>query len=285
MHVPQEPSVIETPPQGAQKAAVGDYLAAERTLLAWIRTGLALMGFGFVVARFGLFLEQLQTIRGAPTTEHTGVSLWFGTALIAVGVLVSVIAGVHHMRLVRRLDRGDTGRPHRATEAVVIAFLLALVGLGMAAYLISVRSSTRSQPGNSKETSMTTDTKSGIVDILSRHPVDETVEKIRNILAAKGVTLFALVDHSGEAEKVGMKMRPTKLLIFGSPKAGTPVMLAAPSIAIDLPLKLLVWEDEAGKAWISYNSADYLRSRHNVPGELMQNLAAVEAIAATAAKE
>ena len=156
MHVPQEPSVIETPPQGAQKAAVGDYLAAERTLLAWIRTGLALMGFGFVVARFGLFLEQLQTIRGAPTTEHTGVSLWFGTALIAVGVLVSVIAGVHHMRLVRRLDRGDTGRPHRATEAVVIAFLLALVGLGMAAYLISVRSSTRSQPGNSKETSMTT---------------------------------------------------------------------------------------------------------------------------------
>ncbi len=126
---------------------------------------------------------------------------------------------------------------------------------------------------------------SGIVDIPSDHPVDETVEKIRGILAAKGITLFALVDHSGEAEKAGMKMRPTKLLIFGSPKAGTPVMLAAPSIAIDLPLKILVWEDETGKAWVSYNSADYLRSRHNVPGELMQNLAAAEAIAATAAKE
>jgi len=125
----------------------------------------------------------------------------------------------------------------------------------------------------------------GIVDIASHHTVDATVEKIRGILAAKGVTLFALVDHSGEAEKVGMKMRPTKLLIFGNPKAGTPVMLAAPSIAIDLPLKILVWEDEIGKSWISYNSADYLRSRHNVPTELMQNLAAAEAIAAAAAKE
>ncbi len=125
----------------------------------------------------------------------------------------------------------------------------------------------------------------GIVDIASHHSVDATVEKIRGILAAKGVTLFALVDHSGEAEKVGMKMRPTKLLIFGNPKAGTPVMLAAPSIAIDLPLKLLVWEDAAGKAWISYNSAEYLRSRHSVPTELMQNLAAAEAIAAVAAKE
>src|SRR6202451_2822459 len=114
----------------------------------------------------------------------------------------------------------------------------------------------------------------GILDIASHHSVDATVEKIRGILAAKGVTLFAIVDHSGEAEKVGLKMRPTKLLIFGNPKAGTPVMLAAPSIAIDLPLKILAWEDEAGKAWVSYNSADYLRSRHNVPTELMQNLAA-----------
>jgi uncharacterized protein (DUF302 family) len=125
----------------------------------------------------------------------------------------------------------------------------------------------------------------GIVDIASHHSVDATVEKIRGILAAKGVTLFALVDHSGEAEKVGMKMRPTKLLIFGNPKAGTPVMLAAPSIAIDLPLKILVWEDEAGKARISYNSTDYLGSRHGVPAELIQNLAAAETIAAAAAKE
>ena len=126
---------------------------------------------------------------------------------------------------------------------------------------------------------------SGIVDIASHHSVDATVERVRDILDARGVRLFALVDHSGEAEKAGMKMRPTKLLIFGNPKAGTPVMVAAPSIAIDLPLKILVWEDADGKVWISYNSADYLRGRHNVPAELMQNLAAAEGIAAKAAEE
>jgi uncharacterized protein (DUF302 family) len=91
-----------------------------------------------------------------------------------------------------------------------------------------------------------------------------------------------LVDHSGEAEKVGMTMPPTRLLIFGSPKAGTPLMLAAPSIAIDLPLKILVWEDGAGKVWISYNSPDYLRERHGLPRELLANIAVVETLAAKA---
>lgn len=124
----------------------------------------------------------------------------------------------------------------------------------------------------------------GIVNIPSIHSVDETVERLRGILEAKGVTLFALVDHSGEAEKAGMKMPPTKLLIFGSPKAGTPVMLAAPSIAIDLPLKILVWQDADGKTRISYNAPEYLRDRHNVPADLMQNISVVEALAAKAAE-
>jgi uncharacterized protein (DUF302 family) len=123
----------------------------------------------------------------------------------------------------------------------------------------------------------------GIVDKLSSHSVNETVEKLKAMLQAKGVTLFALVDHSGEAEKAGMKMRPTKLLIFGNPKGGTPLMLAAPSIAIDLPLKLLVWEDKAGKVWISYNSPEYLKERHGLPQDLLQNIAVVETLAANAA--
>jgi len=120
----------------------------------------------------------------------------------------------------------------------------------------------------------------GIIDRPSNHSVEQTVDRLKNILQSKGVTLFALVDHSGEAEKAGMKMRPTKLLIFGSPKAGTPLMLAAPSIAIDLPLKILVWEDSQGKAWISYNSPEYLRERHGLPQELVQNIALVETLAA-----
>jgi len=123
----------------------------------------------------------------------------------------------------------------------------------------------------------------GIIDIASNHSVDETVEKLKGILQAKGVTLFAVVDHSGEAEKVGMKMRPTKLLIFGNPKAGTPVMLAAPSSAIDLPLKILVWED-GQQVWVTYNSAAYLQERHNLPPELLQNIGVVEALATKAAE-
>jgi uncharacterized protein (DUF302 family) len=124
----------------------------------------------------------------------------------------------------------------------------------------------------------------GIVNVASNHSVDEMVEKLKNILQSKGVTMFALVDHSGEAEKVGLKMRPTKLLIFGSPKAGTPLMLAAPSIAIDLPLKILVWEDAQGKVWLSYNSPEYLEQRHSLPHDLLQNIAVVAPLAASAAQ-
>jgi len=245
---------MDVPTEMRQRAALSDYLAAERTLLAWIRTGLALMGFGFVVARFGLFLQQLQVMQRTPAAPSYGLSLWFGTALIAVGVIVNIFAGWHHLRLVRELDRGRTDHSRPSTQAVAIAFFLALVGLAMTVYLVSVRSSTSSQFENSKETSMTLSKGEGIIDIPSNHSVDQTVERVKGILQAKQVTLFTLVDHSGEAEKVGMKMHPTKLLIFGSPKAGTPVMLAAPSIAIDLPLKILIREDAQGKVWISYNS-------------------------------
>jgi uncharacterized protein (DUF302 family) len=124
----------------------------------------------------------------------------------------------------------------------------------------------------------------GIVKIPSHHSVDETVDKLETILQSKGVTLFALVDHSGGAEKVGMKMPPTKLLIFGNPKGGTPLMLAAPSAALDLPLKILVAEDRQGKVWISYNSAEYLKERHGLPENLLQNIAVVQALAAGAAE-
>src|ERR1700760_1363153 len=116
---------------------------------------------------------------------------------------------------------------------------------------------------------MSIDKNSGIIDVPGNHSVEETVQKLKAMLQAKGVMLFALVDHSGEAEKVGMTMRPTKLLIFGNPKAGTPLMQAAPSIAIDLPLKILVAEDEQGKVWISYNSPEYLQERHDVPKDLL----------------
>jgi uncharacterized protein (DUF302 family) len=122
----------------------------------------------------------------------------------------------------------------------------------------------------------------GVVEVASPYPVDETVRRLESVLAERGVRVFALVDHSGEAEKVGMKMRPTKLVIFGNPKGGTPVMVAAPSMAIDLPLKALVAEDAEGKVWVSYNSSEYLQQRHGVPEDLIKNIAVVGALVAKA---
>lgn len=124
----------------------------------------------------------------------------------------------------------------------------------------------------------------GIVTIAGHHSVDETVDKLKALLSAKGVTLFALVDHSGEAAKAGLAMPPTKLLIFGNPKAGTPLMLASPGAAIDLPLKILVAEDAAGKVWISWNAPEYLRERHGLPQDLIANIAVAETLAAKIAE-
>ncbi len=277
------------PTEGKPQAALSDYLAAERTLLAWVRTGLALMGFGFVVARFGLFLQELQAVQKTLSGQSYGLSLWFGTALIAVGVIVNLFAGWQHARLVRDLDRGGATQARPAAPAVAIALFLALVGLAMTIYLISLRgsahASSENNSRNSEEAPMTSRAAiadNGIINKASNHSVDETVEKLKGILQAKGVTLFALVDHSTEAEKAGLKMRPTKLLIFGNPKGGTPLMVAAPSAAMDLPLKILVWEDSAGKVWASYNSPAYLQQRHGIPQELLQNISVAEMLAAKA---
>jgi uncharacterized protein (DUF302 family) len=122
----------------------------------------------------------------------------------------------------------------------------------------------------------------GLVKVASPHSVDETLKRLQSILAERGVQIFALIDHSGEAEKAGMKMPPTKLLIFGSPKAGTPLMLASPSVAIDFPLKALVSQDEQGKVWVTYNSPEYLRDRHHLPPELMKNISVVGPLVAKA---
>jgi uncharacterized protein (DUF302 family) len=124
----------------------------------------------------------------------------------------------------------------------------------------------------------------GIVNLRSNHSVDETVQKLKGILEAKRITLFVMVDHSGEAEKAGLKMRPTKLLIFGNPEAGTPLMIAAPSIALDLPLKILIWEDNDGQVWITYNSMDYLKERHSLPQMPLARIAVVETLASHIAR-
>jgi uncharacterized protein (DUF302 family) len=115
----------------------------------------------------------------------------------------------------------------------------------------------------------------GLIHLSSRHTVLETLTRLERIVQAKGLTILTRIDHSGDAAKAGLKMQPTELLIFGNAKSGTPVMIASPSVAIDLPLKALVWQDDAGNVWISYNSPDYLKERHAIPDNLLQNIAGI----------
>jgi uncharacterized protein (DUF302 family) len=122
----------------------------------------------------------------------------------------------------------------------------------------------------------------GLIRVDSHYAMDETVRRLQETFAQKGLQIFAVIDHSGEAEKVGLKMPPTKVVIFGSPKAGTPLMVAAPSLAIDLPLKALVAEGPEGKVTVKYNDPEYLRIRHGFPAELTKNLAGAGALIAKA---
>jgi uncharacterized protein (DUF302 family) len=113
----------------------------------------------------------------------------------------------------------------------------------------------------------------GLVHLRSPYSVPETLKRLESLLQAKNLMVFARVDHSGEAEKAGLAMRSTQLIIFGSPKAGTPLMVASPTLAIDLPLKALAWADAEGQVWLSYNSPDYLKQRHQIPDDLVKNIA------------
>ncbi len=264
------------------QASPRDFLAAERTFLAWIRTGLALMALGFVLARFGLFLQQINLLRPDLHTASYGLSLWFGTVLILLGVLVSLLSLVRYLRLLAMMRKGDRAYGNASTLAVTVAIFLAVLGLAMSYYLVSARHVSALNLFKPQEVSMPASPGNGVVRIASQHSVAETVAKLETILQAKSVKLFAIVDHSGEAERAGLKMPNTKLLIFGNPKGGTPLMLASPGVALDLPLKILVAEDTGGKVWISYNAPAYLQQRHNLPAELVPNIAVIDGLAANA---
>ena len=261
-----------------------DYLAAERTVLAWIRTGIALMGLGFVLARFGLFLQEFNHLQLYSPVRSYGISLWIGVALILMGVSVCLLSMLRHLRMLKQLEAGESLYARSPRLLIAVTAALVVLGLVMAGYLIFANPNALVHASMREEKPMATSAGNGIVRIPSNHSVEETVAKLQGILQAKGVKLFVVVDHSGEAASAGLKMPNTKLLIFGNPKTGTPLMLASPSVALDLPLKILVAEDAAGKSWISYNAPAYLQSRHALPAELLPNISVIEALAAKAAE-
>jgi len=124
----------------------------------------------------------------------------------------------------------------------------------------------------------------GMIHLSSPHTVVDTLARLETIVQAKGLIILARIDHSGDAAKAGLKMHPAKLLIFGNPKSGTPLMVASPTVAIDLPLKALVWQDDNAKVWLSYNSPDYLKKRHAIPDDLLQNISGIGPICAEAVR-
>jgi len=258
---------------------LSDYLAAKRTFLAWIRAVLALAGFVFVIARFGLFLRTMRPDQEVSDSGPVG-SPSFGAALILAGSPALIWSAWSYTRLICGIKRGESDQTQGSFFAIAITVLMAAIGVTLAIHLVSVNAAAM-QP--TQEISMSSD--NGIVTIPSHHSVEQIVQRLETILTAKGVKLFTVIDHSGEAEKAGFSMRPCKLLIFGNPKAGTPIMLVSPLAALDLPLKILVWEKTDGSVWLSYNDSAYLKRRHALPDNLLGNISVVDALAAKAAGE
>jgi uncharacterized protein (DUF302 family) len=115
----------------------------------------------------------------------------------------------------------------------------------------------------------------GLVSVRSKYSVPETLDRLESVVEKQGLTVFARINFRADAEKAGLKMQPSQLLIFGNPKAGTPLMMASPTVAIDFPLKALAWEDSDGKVWLTYNEPEYLKERHSLPEQLMKNISGI----------
>lgn len=124
----------------------------------------------------------------------------------------------------------------------------------------------------------------GVTKRESRYSVPQTLDRLESILKERGITVFARIDHTGEAAKVGLELKPTQLLVFGNPRAGTPLMVAQPTMAIDLPMKVLAWQDAAGKVWVGFNSADYMQKRYGLTDDQMKSLAIVGVLVDAALK-
>ena len=243
-----------------------EFLAEERTLLAWLRTSLGIAGLGFVLDRFSLFLRAMQISTGVAPGHLPHIrGIWF----VLLAFVVNVLAISRHLVTVRGMRRAGLSSAAPQSPVLVVAVLLTVL---TAALGLSVVPEARAA---TLQRSLPMETGEGIMRKPSPRSVPETLDKLEGILKSKGITVFARIDHSGEAAKVGLTMPPTQVLIFGSPKAGTPVMLAAPTAAIDLPLKALAWQDAAGLVWLGYTDPAYFARRYGLTEAQVAPLAGI----------
>lgn len=232
-----------------------EFLAEERTLLAWYRTAVALAGLGFVLERLSIFLRMVQL---SPLGTSGDLPHLHGAWLVVLSVVVNVLAITRHVITVRAMRRAGLASLAPQSPVLLVGVLLTLLTGALAVSLIATA------PPAPQKRSQTMDIGEGIVRKPSARTVPETLDRLEGILKTKGIQVFARIDHSGEAAKVGLTMPPTQVLIFGNPRGGTPVMLAAPTAALDLPLKALAWQDTAGKVWLGYTDPAYFARRYGL---------------------
>ena len=253
-----------------------DHAANERTFLAWLRTGLAVAAFGFVIEKFNFFIA----VMAGPAGRAVGrLEQYDGIALTVIGVAIMVLGGVRFVRGAREIDRADIREPRTSR-----AGLLLWIGLGVAAaalciYLVVTSHIELQRMG--KDGAMT---QQGMIAVPSGAGVSETAARLEAVLKAKGQTIFARVDHGAGAAAAGLALRPTILVIFGNAKVGTALMQAEQSIGIDLPLKALIWEDTGGKTWLGYTDPKALAARYGLGAATAPTIEAMSGALAAIAK-
>jgi len=252
-----------------------EYLAEERTLLAWLRTSLGIAGLGFVLDRFSIFLRMVQ-----PDLATTGrVPHVHGLWLVLLSVAVNVLAISRHLATVQTMRRAGLASAAPQTPVLVLAVLLTLLTAALAFSISPAANAATATRSDAMEIG------EGTIRRPSPRNVPETLDRLESILKGKGIQVFARFDHSGEAAKVGLKMPPTQVLVFGNPKAGTPVMLAVPTSAIDLPLKALAWQDAAGKVWLGYTDSAYFARRYGLTEAQVVPLSGIGQLVEAAVRE
>jgi uncharacterized protein (DUF302 family)/uncharacterized membrane protein YidH (DUF202 family) len=243
-----------------------EHLAEERTLLAWLRTSLGLAGLGFVLDRAGILLRAMNVPAATIAEEAPHVR---GVWLVGLSLLVNVLAVSRHLATLRAMRRAGLTTAIPQGPVLVLALLLTIFSAALTITLLPPARAVTDRRTDAM------DIGEGIIRKSSPRSVPETLDRLEGILKAKGVQVFARIDHAGEAARVGLSMPPTQVLVFGNPKAGTPVMLAAPTSAIDLPLKALAWQDSAGQVWLGYTDPRYFARRYGLGDSRVAPLAVV----------